>query len=756
MKNKILFTFGLITVLMFSPRVTGQSINSIQLKSKGHIPRSLTVSTLERMQIEVGLSSKRKDKKAISNNVFRIDEILHSGKIVFGSYSNDIVDKIFEQIKVSNPDIDLTKAEFFIMKSSKVNAFATYQGAICLTTGLLANIQNEAQLAYIMCHELVHFLESHTLDSYHFRSKRRGQLEDSARVSLYSNFSKNQEFEADLKGFDIYSNIGYSSNEAIEALEILRLIGKERTNMNDVKLDSTIFNSSKFKIPGSRFNLFNKDHITIEDESLYQSHPEIEKRKKKLADKIESHNVVDSKINYLVSNSNEFTEVNRLALHDDVINCMNERRYVKAIYLAEIAKNKYGSNKSLDIIVAKCLYALSKNRLPEMVNVQLTDDEKNDEHTKHFLKRAKMYDIPKRWRHNRPNKDFLKRDKALYKGDINVLNDYLSWNSSPVEIASLALHNLLELEDSNLNIYIEDIIYDLVKIYKVNKTHYYEVETLDSNHQVANVVNEIKEEAKTNLSLIEKLKSKKTKFKKVYIVKTNYYRNALVKFWNKPEVNEYFKNASKLNIVREKTKKELKREQKDREKLNVNKLIVLESDNRISDHYKGLDIPKTAKIKDKLDKALRIELNRQEIEIVDYDPNSMNSQNANLWNENVLIQQFVNEFYSYSDYGVIPLVDVTEIWKTHNTPYVLLSSEISLQSSLPINTKYIQLVTFPITLLYTMELFSKQCDNVYYATIIDLKELKVVYKKSIENNYAEQNIHKLLKVNRVCREIKSL
>lgn len=761
MKMKYLINIALIASLL-SSSVFAQSNDESVIKSKGPIPSTLTVSTTNLIKEEVSKLSKRRDHKIITNNVFQINQLLHEGKIVFGSYSNQIIQDIFDRIVEISEDDKIEDIEFFIIKSPRINAFSTHQGVICITTGLLSNIQNEAQLAYVMCHEIIHFLESHTLIKHHFRSKNNKFKEEKERAKSYSTFSKKQEFIADLKGFDIYKNLGYSINEAANALDVLRQLGSERTNLSDIPLNIELFNSESYEIPADKFNTFEKEEIIIEKDSssVYRSHPEIESRIQKIKDEIAKENITDSGKKFIVSTSDDFKKMNNQMLLDDISNNINNLQFEKAIYLYEISKTKSDIHEILKTKIAKSLYAHSKKRLLEIPKSKFSDLEKKDEHIRQFLERVKFNKGNERWVNGKPNPKILKREHFKFKGDITPLNDFLNWNTTSLELSCLALNALLTCEDEDLDIYIEDIIYDLVKIHQID-TSFFNKERVD--YQVSNTPEATKKDTvvtkkdNSGLTLLEKLNRNKQEIQEAEEERNDnapYIKNAIVGFWDNPIVRSSFKHAKNIYIKEDDEKEDNK--SKDEDQLNIDKIIVLEADNYVFDDMGHLKINKTASLRDKLDKCLLSELKRHDIEVVNYDPNALEESDVDLWNESALVNQFLEEYYSFNQYGIIPLSDISSVYEKHETPYVLISSEISEQYYVDFRSRFYQVLSIPFTPFFGMRLLNRPSVNTYNAIVIDMKEMKMVYQKDIRNVFGEQEIHKLIKINRMCKDIKNL
>jgi tetratricopeptide (TPR) repeat protein len=132
---------------------------------------------------------------------------------------------VLRSLSSANPKISPYRAK--IMKSPVLNAFATPHGAIYVTTGLLAMAENEAQLAAILSHEVVHILGDHAarnlvqtkksaLSSAHLRigldffiGSLAGSISGVALRSAVTGYSRDLEREADSVGLSLMMKAGY-------------------------------------------------------------------------------------------------------------------------------------------------------------------------------------------------------------------------------------------------------------------------------------------------------------------------------------------------------------------------------------------------------------------------------------------------------------------------------------------------------------------------------------------------------------------
>ena len=90
---------------------------------------------------------------------------------------------------------------FYIIKTSTVNAFATDRGDVFVTMGLLARLNTEAELAFILAHEIIHTEEKHSMQSFdkQWEIKEEERFRSQGSVTFLtetSNFSKEKEIEA--------------------------------------------------------------------------------------------------------------------------------------------------------------------------------------------------------------------------------------------------------------------------------------------------------------------------------------------------------------------------------------------------------------------------------------------------------------------------------------------------------------------------------------------------------------------------------
>ena len=127
---------------------------------------------------------------------------------------------------------------FHVLRSPIVNAFALPDGNIYLSVGLLARLENEAELAQVLGHEIAHVVLRHALKGY---QTNRSQIVAAHIADLFlfgtaiaylpyiasvASYSRDQEEEADRFGIGALADSGYNLEEGIRLFALLDEVKK--------------------------------------------------------------------------------------------------------------------------------------------------------------------------------------------------------------------------------------------------------------------------------------------------------------------------------------------------------------------------------------------------------------------------------------------------------------------------------------------------------------------------------------------------
>lgn len=166
----------------------------------------------------------------------RIEESVRtSGQRVRDPALNAYVREIFCDL---SPDY-CGDIRLYIVRAPGFNATMMANGTMQLWTGMLLRVQNEAQLAAVLGHELTHYLRRHTLQRWRdIRAKTDalvffqfatavaglgvvGIVAQIAALGSIQSFNRDQEREADRVGFEMMAGAGYAPGQAPRIWEAL-------------------------------------------------------------------------------------------------------------------------------------------------------------------------------------------------------------------------------------------------------------------------------------------------------------------------------------------------------------------------------------------------------------------------------------------------------------------------------------------------------------------------------------------------------
>lgn len=164
-------------------------------------------------QAEEIKQSIEKSDKLVTDNAIRV-------------YLHAIADKLYPELR--------NKVHIHLFRAPHLNAFALPNGQIYLNVGLIARMENEAQLAALLGHEIAHFSYRHG----HQQSQQVKSATAFARfvtllglplipdllaISSIYGFSQELETEADEIGFERMVRAGYDPREAVRLFRLLQI-----------------------------------------------------------------------------------------------------------------------------------------------------------------------------------------------------------------------------------------------------------------------------------------------------------------------------------------------------------------------------------------------------------------------------------------------------------------------------------------------------------------------------------------------------
>ncbi len=135
---------------------------------------------------------------------------------------------------------------FYVARDPMVNAFALPNGSIYLNVGLLARLENEAQLAHVLSHEIAHVVQRHSLQQD--RNRRATVVAANVAdlllfgtsiaylpaVGALAGHSRESEAEADRVALEYMSRAGYPLEGAEQLFKLLQEVKQKESAWGSV------------------------------------------------------------------------------------------------------------------------------------------------------------------------------------------------------------------------------------------------------------------------------------------------------------------------------------------------------------------------------------------------------------------------------------------------------------------------------------------------------------------------------------------
>lgn len=286
---------------------------------------------------------------------------LYSGGILYGDKLSAYVARVADSALRSVPELR-KRLRFYVLKSTDFNAYSTQSGVIFVSVGLLARIETEAQLAYILCHEAAHFTNNHNYKGFLFRKQQQGGKgkTDVKRIrQRILEQSKEDELEADRDGLKLFRSSPYATDD-IERMFGIMLYSY--LPFAEIPFDTAYFNSGSGYILPHKVFPAKTAAISAEEDvpDSMRTHPNILKRRTAVRLMLENENTAGGLS--FAADSLLFADVKRTARYEMPILYMADAEYEEALYSAYLIGRIYGRSLYTDKIIASAVYLMAKHK----------------------------------------------------------------------------------------------------------------------------------------------------------------------------------------------------------------------------------------------------------------------------------------------------------------------------------------------------------------------------------------------------------
>jgi predicted Zn-dependent protease len=169
------------------------------------------------------------------------------------------------------------QCEFNVVNGSELNAYALPGGKISITRGLISRMENEAQLAAVLAHEIGHVSARHSVSGY-TRQTLAGLITTIGRVAIDASgvgggdllmqggllatnlvlmkYSRAQEEQSDELGLEYMTRAGYNPEGFVQSMEILMRSREREPTMLETFFSSHPLTSKRIEAARQRLGLF--------------------------------------------------------------------------------------------------------------------------------------------------------------------------------------------------------------------------------------------------------------------------------------------------------------------------------------------------------------------------------------------------------------------------------------------------------------------------------------------------------------------
>ncbi len=326
MSCKYCFTV-LITSLILTLKADGQELYRFPQKVPGSYQFDPQDIYQEITAAKITGEKKRDVERYAEMVAYGKEDWFISGKVYFNwheleDYLNDILGKLIpDSLKHKN-------IHAFPARSSSTNAFAIHDGSFFVNIGLVADIVNEASLAFVLGHEMGHFINQDSRNSFFNNLKvySRKHRHDNYELRMdKAHGNRMQEHIADSIGFLLTSASGYDLDFAGSFFYQTLLEEQLETDKEDAPKTTR----KRLRTVGSKKPKLEEES----DRSLFRTHPEIKDRINFLEEFKSKHPDLNSQKKYLVGEQ-RFSDLQRLARLEVLGLLMDQVEYTKCVQRA--------------------------------------------------------------------------------------------------------------------------------------------------------------------------------------------------------------------------------------------------------------------------------------------------------------------------------------------------------------------------------------------------------------------------------------
>jgi predicted Zn-dependent protease len=313
------------------------------------------------------------------------------GELYFEKENQAYLQKIFDNIIASNPELKKDEMNIHFSRATSPNAYSVGDGTLIVQMGLFECLNNEAELVSVICHEISHYKLDHRntsikrhFENLHSRETRKEErqinrmkynkqklAENFMKDIVYSRKSKTRihETEADSLGYIYFKRTKYNASHFRDVLKNLETADDEKDSLVDADYKKFfVTKNQKFIDEWLVMEDFSSYHYSKENifkwnvDSL-KTHPDCKKRVADIEKSLPKDNAKDFEIN-----NSYFMKMKKAAPYEQVANYFHGKEYGFSLYEALKILNRTPNDVYLMKMVSENLKLLAKAKKEMKLN----------------------------------------------------------------------------------------------------------------------------------------------------------------------------------------------------------------------------------------------------------------------------------------------------------------------------------------------------------------------------------------------------
>lgn len=322
--------------------------------------------------------------------------LFSSGLVLYGTPLNEYVESVADRLLENYPELR-KQLRFYVLRSTEVNAAAYENGMVVVNTGLLAQLQNESELAFVLAHEIVHIQEGHIQAEREAAKKQRHKTrndETPFQVMTSSQYrSREHEAEADRLAFTRFFSKTAYSYEALDG--VFDVLQYSYLPFDEIPFNRRFIEAACYHFPDEYFLGAVKPVRAREDYvDTLSTHPNLKKRREWVRQQVSLAD--NSGRSVFLQPEERFREVRDMARFECIDLWLTRHEYADAFYNSYVMAQAYPDNLFLHRALYMSLYGIAMHRQEsdiEGVVPAYKEVEGEKQQLCHFLRKVRRQEL---------------------------------------------------------------------------------------------------------------------------------------------------------------------------------------------------------------------------------------------------------------------------------------------------------------------------------------------------------------------------